>query len=275
MAVGLTSNVYLWSATTSKVSKLCDLGYNDIVTGISWSTQNNTLAIGTNTGEVQLWDVNRNTIVRTMIGHLGRIGAISWNSGNYFSTGSRDKHILHRDLRSSAQYVEKLVGHKQEVCGLKWSFDGQQIASGGNDNKLMVWNSKSVHPLHTMHEHNAAVKALAWSPHQHGLLVSGGGTADRTIRFWNTHSGECTNMIDAGSQVCNLMFSKTVNEFVSTHGYSLNEINIWKYPKLQKIATLTGHTYRVLYLAMNPEGNTIVTGAGDETLRFWNVFPSA
>lgn len=71
------------------------------------------------------------------------------------------------------------------------------------------------------------------------------------------------------------MFSKTVNEFVSTHGYSLNEINIWKYPKLQKVATLTGHTYRVLYLAMNPEGNTIVTGAGDETLRFWNVFPSA
>jgi cell division cycle 20-like protein 1 (cofactor of APC complex) len=43
---------------------------------------------------------------------------------------------------------------------------------------------------------------------------------------------------------------------------------------MQKIATLTGHTYRVLYLAMNPEGSTIVTGAGDETLRFWNIFPA-
>jgi WD40 repeat protein len=31
---------------------------------------------------------------------------------------------------------------------------------------------------------------------------------------------------------------------------------------------------RVLYLAMSPDGQTIVTGAGDETLRFWNVFPS-
>ena len=30
---------------------------------------------------------------------------------------------------------------------------------------------------------------------------------------------------------------------------------------------------RVLYLAMSPDGQTIVTGAGDETLRFWNVFP--
>lgn len=35
----------------------------------------------------------------------------------------------------------------------------------------------------------------------------------------------------------------------------------------------TGHTFRVLYLAMSPDSQTIVTGAGDETLRFWNVFP--
>ena len=37
---------------------------------------------------------------------------------------------------------------------------------------------------------------------------------------------------------------------------------------------MTGHTHRVLYLAMSPDGETIVTGAGDETLRFWNAFPS-
>lgn len=50
---------------------------------------------------------------------------------------------------------------------------------------------------------------------------------------------------------------------------------VWKYPTLEKVTTLTGHTSRVLFLAMNPSGETIVTGAGDETLRFWNVFPSA
>lgn len=44
---------------------------------------------------------------------------------------------------------------------------------------------------------------------------------------------------------------------------------------MYKAATLTGHAYRVLYLAMSPDGSTIVTGAGDETLRFWNVFPNA
>lgn len=50
---------------------------------------------------------------------------------------------------------------------------------------------------------------------------------------------------------------------------------MWKYPSLTQVANLTGHSYRVLYLAMSPDGEAIVTGAGDETLRFWNVFSKA
>lgn len=42
---------------------------------------------------------------------------------------------------------------------------------------------------------------------------------------------------------------------------------------MKRIATLSGHTTRVLYLAMSPDGESIVSGAGDETLRFWKVFP--
>lgn len=49
---------------------------------------------------------------RTMQGHTSRIGAIAWNS-NIFSSGSRDKTILHRDLRLNNPFISKLVGHKQ------------------------------------------------------------------------------------------------------------------------------------------------------------------
>ena len=75
----------------------------------------------------------------------------------------------------------------------------------------MIWNSTISEPIIKFCDHTAAVKAMAWSPHQHGLLVSGGGTADRTIKFRNTFTGLTTKSIDVGSQVCNLMFSKTVN----------------------------------------------------------------
>ena len=50
-------------------------------------------------------------------------------------------------------------------------------------------------------EHTAAVKAIAWSPHQHGILASGGGTADRCIRFCNSQTSARLNCVDTGSQV--------------------------------------------------------------------------
>ena len=95
--------------------------------------------MGTNSGLLQVWDTNKCKLVSQLAGHDGRIGSIAWNS-KFLSTGSRDKSILHRDLRSKNNFEVKLTGHKQEVCGLKWSFDEQQLASGGNDNKLMIWS---------------------------------------------------------------------------------------------------------------------------------------
>ncbi len=206
-----------------------------------------------------------------MTGHTARVGSLAWNE-HILTSGSRDRLIYHRDVRSPHQYLRKLVGHKQEVCGLRWNCDDGQLASGGNDNKLMVWNKLDEQPLFKFSEHTAAVKAIAWSPHQHHLLASGGGSADRRIKFWNTTTGAMIQEVDTGSQICNLAWSKNSNELVSTHGFSQNQIVIWKYPSMTQVVNLTGHTHRVLYLAMSPDGQVIVTGARDETLRFWNCF---
>ncbi|KAK9668233.1 hypothetical protein RND81_13G043200 [Saponaria officinalis] len=274
LAVGLGDCVYLWNACSSKVTKLCDLGLDDTVCSVGWAQRGTHLAVGTNDGKVQIWDASRCKNIRTMEGHRMRVGALAWSS-SVLSSGSRDKNILQRDIRAQDDFVSKLTGHKSEVCGLKWSYDNRELASGGNDNRLFVWNQHKTQPVLKYSEHTAAVKAISWSPHLHGLLASGGGTADRCIRFWNTTTNSQLGCVDTGSQVCNLVWSKNVNELVSTHGYSQNQIVVWKYPSMSKLATLTGHTYRVLYLAISPDGQTIVTGAGDETLRFWNVFPSS
>jgi len=273
LSVGLGPCVYLWSACTSQVTRLCDLSQDsDSVTSVAWNERGNLVSVGTNKGLVQVWDVAANKRISVLEGHSARVGALAWNTET-LSTASRDRLILQRDIRTPALVPErKLVGHRQEVCGLKWSPDHQHLASGGNDNKLFVWNQSSTQPVQTYTEHVAAVKAISWSPHQHGLLASGGGTADRCIRFWNTLTGQPLQCVDTGSQVCNLAWSKHANELVSTHGYSQNQILVWKYPSLIQVAKLTGHSYRVLYLAVSPDGEAIVTGAGDETLRFWNVF---
>jgi cell division cycle 20-like protein 1 (cofactor of APC complex) len=274
LGVGLGTSVYLWSACTSQVTKLCDLGNReDSVSSVSWSEKGNYIAVGTFKGDVQIWDAAASKLVNTLNGHTARVGALAWNY-DLLCSGSRDRNVYLRDIRvPSYEGERKLAGHKQEVCGLKWSPDHQLLASGGNDNKLLVWNINGGNsPIQTYNDHIAAVKAIAWSPHQHGLLASGGGTADRCIRFWNTLTGQNLQYVDTGSQVCNLAWSKHSNELVSTHGYSQNQILIWKYPSMMQLAKLTGHSYRVLYLAVSPDGEAIVTGAGDETLRFWNVF---
>ena len=53
---------------------------------------------------------------------------------------------------------------------------------------------------------------------------------------------------------------------------SQNQLCLWKYPSMAKVAELTGHTSRVLHLAQSPDGTTVVSAAADETLRFWRCF---
>jgi len=198
---------------------------------------------------------------------------MAWN-GYILSTGSQDCNILQRDVRQPDQYVMRHQGHSEEVCGLKWSHDEKQLASGGNEGNVCLWSLKSQSPILRFNEHHgAAVRAIAWSPHQRGLLASGGGTMDRSILIWNTVTNTPRLRVHTGSQVCNLLWSKNVNEIVSTHGYANHEIVIWKYPSMVKVATLLGHTARVLHVAVSRDGRTLATAAGDSTLRFWNAFP--
>jgi hypothetical protein len=52
------------------------------------------------------------------MGHKGRISSMSWN--NYIlSFGIRDTNIINHDVRSAHNIIDKLLGHTQEVCGLK------------------------------------------------------------------------------------------------------------------------------------------------------------
>ena len=175
------------------------------------------LAVGTDRGFVNVWDTVTTTNVTVLAEHVGRVGSLAWNGDLLFS-GSRDRSILLWDQQRSHDSVRTLTSHTQEVCGLKCSADKQLLASGGNDNKLYVWNMQSPNPVHCFTEHVAAVKALAWSPQYHNLLASGGGTADRTIRFWNTTTGQQLQYLDSGSQVCMYicMYICSVHTYVCT-----------------------------------------------------------
>ena len=84
----------------------------------------------------------------------------------FLYSGCRSGAIHHHDVRVAEHNVASLARHSQEVCGLKWSPDGKYLASGGNDNLLLIWDasvntvSNSSMPLYTLTQHQAAVKVL-------------------------------------------------------------------------------------------------------------------
>lgn len=278
LAIGLNQTVFLWNAGTGEIEELCsfDSSPNAHISSVQWVQEGGAhLAVGVSSGMTQLWDVQQGKQVRAMEGHSDRVGSLSWNR-HILSSGSRDTTIINHDVRVARHNVATLQTHTQEVCGLTWSPDGEVLASGGNDNLLCLWNAGASgvcsNPRFRMTDHQAAVKALAWSPHERHLLATGAGTADRTIKFWNSTTGALLNSIDTGSQVCALKWNPFEKEILSSHGFARNQLCLWKYPSMAKVKEFERHSSRVLHMAVSPDGGTVLSAAADETLCFWDIF---
>lgn len=282
LAVGLGDDVFLWNSKTAAVTRLMEI--RDGVAAVSWSESGALLAVSSSNGEVQVWDAEAGKQVSRHQLARDRVSTLAW-ANSVLAAGSRNNSISLLDVSMRRTAFSLPQAHSSEVCGLRFSPDRATLASGGNDNKVRLWSlagamrdvdafpRRKTLPLYTLQGHTSAVRALDWSPHRRGLLASGGGSMDKCIRFWDTLSGVCVGCVDTKCQVCNVRWSLSREELVSSHGYSHNDVVVWRYPSMSRIATLQGHKTRVLFLTMDPSGENVVTGAGDETLRFWRVFP--
>lgn len=281
LAVGLGCNLYLWDADSGATRLLMNTAEDNSITSVRWMPQGTHVAVGTSSGDVQLWDIARSRQVRCMRGHTARVGSLSW-SGTTLASASRDASILIHDVRIQEHVTAVLREHTQEVCGLEFAPNVlgtgslPLLASGANDNLVKVWDASrgNCGSRLTLSGHMAAAKAVAWCPWQANLLATGGGTADRCIRFWNTQTGTCINTIDTHAQVTSIQWSTTHRELVSAHGYSQNQLTVWRYPTMERVADLLGHESRILHTARSPDGSIVVSAAADETLRFWNIWPA-
>ncbi|KAJ7506250.1 hypothetical protein B0H11DRAFT_2220167 [Mycena galericulata] len=269
LGVGLASCVYLWTAHNAAVNRLCNLSdSNDSISSVSWGS---TLAVG--------------TISSRLHAHT-RIGAIARNAHVLFS-GSHDRH-RHRDVREvTSRPLKRHSGHRQKVCGLKGvaatspavetttrcaygisrdpggatTLGGAARNVGPTPGAASGSGAGGDAPLWKFHEHTAAVKALALDPHVSGVLATGGGTQDKHIRFWNTISGVQSDI------VADIFRARLDPRFFVHHRAK---------PDLHLKVSHAQHG-RLAHRAHQPHPvpfhEPIVTGAGDETLRFWNAFP--
>lgn len=259
VAIGLERNVYVWSAESGTVSSLLETSPDTYVSSVKWSGDGAYVSVGLGTGEVQIWDVEEGTKLRSMHGHETRVGVMGWNK-HTLSTGARSGLVFNHDVRIAQHKTAELISHTSEVCGLEWRADGAQLATGGNDNLVSIWDARSLSaPKFTKTNHKAAVKALSWCPWAPNVLATGGGSYDRHIHFWNTTTGARVNSIDTGSQVTSLRWSPHYREIVSTSGFPDNSISIWSYPTLVRNVEIPAHETRVLHSCLSPDGQMLAT----------------
>lgn len=267
VAIGLERNVYVWSAESGTVSCLLETAPDTYISSVKWSGDGAYVGVGLGSGEVQIWDVEEGTKLRSMFGHETRVGVMGWNK-HTLSTGARSGLVFNHDVRVAQHKIAELVSHTSEVCGLEWRSDGAQLATGGNDNLVSIWDARSLAaPKFAKKNHKAAVKALSWCPWQLNLLATGGGSYDKHIHFWNTTTGARVNSIDTGSQVTSLKFSNHYRELVSSSGFPDNSLSIWSYPTLVRNVEIPAHETRVLHSCLSPDGQMLATAGKLSTFR--------
>ncbi|GAA5928802.1 uncharacterized protein JCM15063_003972 [Sporobolomyces koalae] len=286
LAVALGPQVFTWRSDAQVkgvVVRLPLLEESAEVTSVGWMENTDQLAVGKDSGVVSIYDARTSQRLRQLSPHAARVGVLASQSHS-LSSGSQDCTIIHRDLRMRQDLVTMIAGNKGEITALEWNENGD-LASGANDNSVRIFRGFEQTPfLKLRRAHAAAVKAMAWSPHQSGLLATGGGTDDQNLRFWNTRTGTLLQKYSTGSQVCQIAWSRFTNELVSSHGFSANceqdnAVHVWKYSSAglpyYPIATLASGRGRMLHMALSPDGRSIVCGSSEEILRFWDLFPSA
>ncbi len=130
--------VTLWDVATGQ--ELAALNAGGQVCAVAISPDSKTLAVGTQPGDVQLWDLTRRQVLRTLKSHANAVWSVAFSpDGRLLASGSDDTTVKLWDVRSGHEQAS-LKGHVSRIGCLAFSSDSTILASAGDDQTIRMWN---------------------------------------------------------------------------------------------------------------------------------------
>ncbi|KAF3187927.1 hypothetical protein TWF106_002177 [Orbilia oligospora] len=300
LAVALGSDIYGW--TERGGAKPFKPWATTQITAIAFSStpgKLDILAVGRVDGVISLWGLGE-SVPRAEAQHQAAVACVSFKpfeskrrglgnrkewtrcedlllgdeSGNiYFYAIEWDPEL--GSVACGMTLVRRMKVHTQQICGIAWSTDASQVATGGNDNQCILFDVETPkdedsdsrdadepnRELIIRHKwsHQAAVKAIAFCPWQKSLIATGGGSNDRGIHFYHTFTGSSIATINVSAQVTSLVWSNQRKEIAATFGYANPEhpirIAVFTWPDCHKVVSIPwAEDMRALYALPYPGG---------------------
>jgi len=53
---------------------------SDTVTSVAWNVHGTALSVGTNLGDIQIYDAIKMKKISTLTGHMARVGSLAWSN---------------------------------------------------------------------------------------------------------------------------------------------------------------------------------------------------
>jgi WD40 repeat protein/predicted Ser/Thr protein kinase len=264
-------------------------GHSAEVLSIAISPDGQTLASASKDNTIKIWNLSTGQVIRTLTGHSNWVSSVAFSpDGRTLASGSWDETIKIWDLRTG-ELIRTLTGHSSWVYSVAFNpqsdfpnnQDGYILASGSYDKTIKVWNLSTGEEIRTLTGHSGWVGSVAFSPDGRTLAS---GSLDDTIKIWDVATGQLIHTLKGhSSSVQCLAFSPDGSTLAS--GSKDSTIKVWNMATGEEIHTLTGHSDSVVSLAYSPtrfrgmsvaygpipDGQTLVSGSLDNTIKIWNV----
>lgn len=276
--------IHFFSVKTSLTPLFTIANQHNNSMSLKFSQDGSKIYVGFANGKIRLFDLATTKMIDELIFFkisdlCESVTCIDINNNVTMATFSNGKIGIFDERVPYLSPISSIDGHTDAAITVSINKINTNIfATSGNEDVVKIWDfrnfdiTEKCQNISIYKEHNAAIRGLAWSPKDEDIIVTGGGITDRQVKKWNITSGETIKTINVGSQICNIFWNKDYKEFLITCGLSSNNISIWNDATLKKVGEINGHHDRILYAAMSPNNDKVVTVTPKDPIRIWNAF---